>query len=121
MFYLKQERSTYIENRKNKNIIIAMGVIIVALIGVVIYLLVKENNNANNDTNDKPEITDASKFADEYTELTDDNVFVYASVDEIIDTTMKIVCDFNSRVQIRQIFAISIIRDSLVWNTKFCR
>ena len=71
---------------KNKNIIIAMGVIIVALIGVVIYLLVKENNNANNDTNDKPEITDASKFADEYTELTDDNVFVYASVDEIIDT-----------------------------------
>ena len=71
---------------KNKNIIIAMGVIIVVLIGVVIYLLVKENNNANNDTNDKPEITDASKFADEYTELTDDNVFVYASVDEIIDT-----------------------------------
>ena len=71
---------------KNKNIIIAMGVIIVALIGVVIYLLVKENNNANNDTNDKPEITDASKFADEYTELTDDNVFVYASADEIIDT-----------------------------------
>lgn len=71
---------------KNKNIIIAMGVIIVALIGVVVYLLVKENKNANNDTNDKPEITDASKFADEYTELNDDNVFVYASVDEIIDT-----------------------------------
>ena len=71
---------------KNKNIIIAMGVIIVALIGVVVYLLVKENKKANNDTNDKPEITDASKFADEYTELTDDNVFVYASVDEIIDT-----------------------------------
>lgn len=71
---------------KNKNIIIAMGVIIVALIGVVIYLLVKENNNANNDTNDKPEITDASKFADEYTEISEDNVFVYASVDEIIDT-----------------------------------
>lgn len=71
---------------KNKNIIIAMGVIIVALIGVVIYLLVKENNNANNVTNDKPEITDASKFADEYTEISEDNVFVYASVDEIIDT-----------------------------------
>ena len=63
-----------------------MGVIIVALIGVVIYLLVKENNNANNVTNDKPEITDASKFADEYTEISEDNVFVYASVDEIIDT-----------------------------------
>lgn len=71
---------------KNKNIIIAMGVIIVALIGVVIYLLVKENNNANNVTNDKPEITDASKFADEYIEISEDNVFVYASVDEIIDT-----------------------------------
>ena len=71
---------------KNKNIIIAMGVIIVALIGVVIYLLVKENNIANNVTNDKPEITDASKFADEYTEISEDNVFVYASVDEIIDT-----------------------------------
>lgn len=63
-----------------------MGVIIVVLIGVVVYLLVKENNNANNDTNDKPEITDASKFADEYTEISEDNVFVYASVDEIIDT-----------------------------------
>ena len=71
---------------KNKNIIIAMGVIIVALIGVVVYLLVKENNDENNDTNDKPEITDASKFADEYTEISEDNVFVYASVDEIIDT-----------------------------------
>lgn len=67
---------------KNKGIIIIMGIIIVALLAVVIFLLVRDNSNDNNNNN---EITDAEKFAEEYTLVPDDNVFVYSSVDEIID------------------------------------
>ena len=67
---------------KNKGIIIIMGIIIVVLLAVVIFLLVRDNSNDNNNNN---EITDAEKFAEEYTLVPDDNVFVYSSVDEIID------------------------------------
>ena len=67
---------------KNKGIIIIMGIIIVALIAVVVFLLVRDNFEDNNDNN---EITDAERFAEEYTLVPDDNVFVYSSVDEIID------------------------------------
>ena len=67
---------------KNKGIIITMGIIIVALLAVIIFLLVRDNSNDNNNNN---EITDAKKFAEEYTLVPDDNVFVYSSVDEIID------------------------------------
>lgn len=68
---------------KNKGIIIIMGVIIVALIAVVVFLLVRDNNDNDNDNNNI--VTDASKFAEEYTLVPEDNVFVYSSVDEIID------------------------------------
>ena len=67
---------------KNKGIIIIMGIIIVALIAVVVFMLVRDNFEDNNDNN---EITDAERFAEEYTLVPDDNVFVYSSVDEIID------------------------------------
>ena len=67
---------------KNKGIIIGMGIVIVALLAIIIFLLIKDNNT-DNQTN---EITDAQKFATEYTLVPDDNVFVYASIDEIIDT-----------------------------------
>ena len=59
-----------------------MGIVIVALLAIIIFLLIKDNNT-DNQTN---EITDAQKFATEYTLVPDDNVFVYASIDEIIDT-----------------------------------
>lgn len=67
---------------KNKGIIIAMGIIIIALVAVVVFLLVKDNNNEDNNV---VEITDAEKFAQEYTLVPDDNVFVYSSIDEIIN------------------------------------
>lgn len=65
---------------KNKVVIIVLCAIIVALIGVVIFLLVRDNETveSNNDT-------DAVKFASEYDSVDEDNVFVYAEIDEIID------------------------------------
>ena len=69
--------------KSNKVVIIIMGVIIVLLIAVVVFLLVRDNNEVNNDNNQV--VTDATKFAEEYTLVPDDNVFVYSSVDEIID------------------------------------
>lgn len=67
---------------KNKVIIIVMSIIIVVLVAVVVFLLVKDNEKDETDNN---EITDALKFAEEYTLVPDDNVFVYSDVDEIID------------------------------------
>lgn len=68
--------------KNNKVIIIIMGVIIVLLIAVVVFLLVRDNNEDDNNNN---VVTDAERFAEEYTLVPDDNVFVYSSVDEIID------------------------------------
>ena len=69
---------------KNKSLIIVLCIIIVILIGAVVILLVRDNGNeTNNNVENTP--TDAEEFASEYTKMPDDNVFVYASVDEIID------------------------------------
>ena len=62
---------------KNKGIIIVMSIIIVVLVAVVVFLLVKDNEKDETDNN---EITDALKFAEEYTLVPDDNVFVYSDV-----------------------------------------
>ena len=66
---------------KNKGLIIGLVAIIVILIGVVIFLLVRDNNEENVETTP----TDAEKFAEEYPSMPNDNVFTYATVDEIID------------------------------------
>lgn len=66
---------------KNKGLIIGLVAIIVILIGVVVFLLVRDNNEENVETTP----TDAEKFAEEYPSMPDDNVFIYATVDEIID------------------------------------
>ena len=66
---------------KNKGLIIGFVAIIVILIGVVVFLLVRDNNEENVETTP----TDAEKFAEEYPSMPDDNVFTYATVDEIID------------------------------------
>ncbi len=66
---------------KNKGLIIGLVAIIVILIGVVIFLLVRDNNEEIVETTP----TDAEKFAEEYPSMPDDNVFTYATVDEIID------------------------------------
>ena len=65
---------------KNKGLIFGLIAIIIILIGVVIYLLVRDNNKEDVETP-----TDAQKFSEEYSSISDDNVFVYASFDEIID------------------------------------
>lgn len=61
-------------NKKNKNYIIYI-VIGIALIGLIIFLII--HNTKNN-------IPDNEKFANEYTEVGQNNVFVYKSADEII-------------------------------------
>ena len=66
---------------KNKGLIFGLIAIIIILIGVVIYLLVRDSNKEN--VEETP--TDAEKFAEEYPSMPDDNVFTYATVDEIID------------------------------------
>ena len=66
---------------KNKGLIIGLVAIIIILIGVVVFLLVRDNNEENVETTP----TDAEKFAEEYPSMPDDNVFTYATVDEIID------------------------------------
>lgn len=66
---------------KNKKIIIIMGIIIVILVGIIIFLLV--NNNAGNE---KSVETDATRFAEEYTSVDENNRFKYATMDEVINT-----------------------------------
>ena len=66
---------------KNKGLIIGLVAIIIILIGVVVFLLVRDNNEEIVETTP----TDAEKFAEEYSKISDDNVFTYATVDEIID------------------------------------
>ena len=61
-----------------------MGVIIVALIAVIVILLIKDNNTDNREENNI-KTSDALKFAEEYSLVGKDNVFVYTDVDKIID------------------------------------
>ena len=58
---------------KKRNIIIIVGVVV--LIGIIVTLLLIFNSKKE---------TDGEKFALEYQEVTEDNVFVYRSLDEII-------------------------------------
>ena len=63
---------------KNKRLFAVISVIvIVAILGLTYFLL----NNTGDKKNEK---TDAQKFAEEYTSVTEDNVFVYATAEEII-------------------------------------
>ena len=64
---------------KNKGIIITMGIIIVILIGVIIFLLVGNNKEEEN------VLSDAARFSQEYTLVDENNKFVYADIDEVID------------------------------------
>lgn len=66
---------------KDKGLIVGLVAIIIILIGVVVFLLVRDNNEENVEATP----TDAEKFAEEYPSMPDDNVFKYASFDEIID------------------------------------
>lgn len=59
-----------------KKIIIIIGVVLVIALGVLGYLYLNKEKNTN---------VDGKKFAAEYTSVTEDNVFVYRNIDEIIN------------------------------------
>lgn len=59
-----------------KKIIVLVGIVLVIALGVCGYLYINKNKNTNED---------GKKFAEEYTSVTEDNVFVYRSIDEIIN------------------------------------
>lgn len=65
---------------KSKKIFAVVSVvIIVGILGLTYFLLNRDSNEKN-----KVEKTDAQKFAEEYTSISEDNVFVYATAEEII-------------------------------------
>ena len=59
-----------------KKIIIIIGVVLVIALGGLGYLYLNKEKNTN---------VDGKKFAAEYTSVTEDNVFVYRTIDEIIN------------------------------------
>lgn len=59
-----------------KKIIIVIGVVLVIALGVLGYLYLNKEKNTD---------IDGKKFAEEYTSVTKDNVFVYRSAEEIIN------------------------------------
>lgn len=59
-----------------KKIIIVIGVVLVIALGVLGYLYLNKEKNTN---------IDGKKFAEEYTSVTKDNVFVYRSAEAIIN------------------------------------
>ena len=61
---------------KNKKYLILGGLLLIlAIVGVMLFLIIGNKNN---------EETDAQKFAKEYTQVTEDNYFVYRSSEEVI-------------------------------------
>lgn len=63
---------------KKKNFIL-LGITVLVIVAIVVGVVLILNKN------NKTEITDAVKFSEEYTEIDKNNVFVYRSVDEIIN------------------------------------
>lgn len=59
-----------------KKVIILLGVVLFIALGVLGYLYLNKEKNTN---------VDGKRFAEEYTSVTEDNVFVYRNIDEIIN------------------------------------
>lgn len=59
-----------------KKVIILLGVVLVIALGVLGHFYLNKEKNTN---------VDGKRFAEEYTSVTEDNVFVYRSVEEIIN------------------------------------
>ena len=62
---------------KKKNIILLVGAILLVIVFAVGIILNLDNN--------PKEKTDGEKFSEEYTEVTKDNLFVYRSINQIIN------------------------------------
>lgn len=78
-FFLYAERDGGESMNKRNGIIFLVVLVIVLGIGSLFFFFNKSNSKTNTTTN-----TDAIKFASEYTEVDENNVFVYKTVDEII-------------------------------------
>ena len=65
---------------KKKNIFIIIGIIVLIIIGFISFLIINKDNNQDDDKVNE----DAKKFATEYKTVSEDNVFVYRDIDEII-------------------------------------
>lgn len=72
LFYNDKE----VRKMKKKLIIIVSAIIIIGG-GILLYFVINNKNSENN--------SDNVKFAKEYTEVGEDNVFVYKDIDEIIN------------------------------------
>lgn len=60
-----------------KKLLIVISIIIIIGGGILLYFVINNKNSENN--------SDNVKFAKEYTEVGEDNVFVYKDIDEIIN------------------------------------
>lgn len=59
-----------------KKVIILLGVVLVIALGVLGYFYLYKEKNTN---------VDGKRFAEEYTSVTEDNVFVYRNIEEVIN------------------------------------
>lgn len=67
-------------DKKDKMIVGLLGITIIILVAILVVILVKPA---------KKESTDANKFIEEYTQVDKNNVYVYRSIDEIINILEK--------------------------------
>lgn len=68
--------------KKNNIIVLIISILIIILVVVGIVFMINKKEEHN-------EITDGEKFSQEYTELDQDNVYVFRSIDEIINILEK--------------------------------
>lgn len=68
--------------KKNNIIVLIISILIIILVVVGIVFMINKKEERN-------EITDGEKFSQEYTELDQDNVYVFRSIDEIINILEK--------------------------------
>ena len=66
---------------KNKRLFAVISILIIVGVLGLTYFLLNQDDNKKEENN---KLADAQKFAEEYTSVTEDNVFVYATAEEII-------------------------------------
>lgn len=62
--------------KDKKTKLIFLSIILIILIVLLVFIIIRENKVKSND--------DAKRFKEEYSSVSDDNVFVYRNIDEII-------------------------------------
>ncbi len=69
------------ENKNMKNILILILILIIVVLSICLILALNKNNSDNN--------KEKLNFSDEYTQVGEDNIFVYKNYDEVIDFLSK--------------------------------